>query len=92
MENFNAVTKSFYSPTNQEHLDNHRQAFGLVSNEWAGFKQWPDLGRQVKKGAKGCKIFLVVTKKEIDEKTGKEKKRKVLKARYVFNLDHTEQA
>lgn len=96
MENFNAVTKATYSPSNQDHLDKHREAFELSSNEWAGFKQWSEAGRKVKKGAKGCKIFMVVDKKIQQEEgskatDGEQQKRKVLKARYVFNKDHTEQ-
>ena len=98
MENFNAVTKAFYSPSNQGHLDEHKQAFGLASDEWAGFKQWKEAGRKVKKGAKGCKIFMVCAKKDKNEEgqqikddKGEDKKSKVLKSLYVFNFDHTEE-
>ena len=97
MQNFNAVTESVYSPTNQEHLDQHKQLFGLASNEWAGFRQWIDAGRKVKKGAKGCKIYMVCEKKmesadsQDNNQNGDEaKKRQVVKSRYVFNKDHTE--
>lgn len=91
MQNFNSVTKSIYSPINQEHLEEHKAAFELVSDEWAGFRQWLEVGRKVKKGAKGCKIFMVCEKK-MDTKEGEEdKKRQVVKALYVFNKDHTEE-
>ena len=88
MENFNVVTKSAYSASNQNHLEEHKEAFGLTSNAWAGFHQWKAEGRKVKKGAKGCKIFMVCEKKV--EAKGEEKKKKVLKALYVFNIEHTE--
>ena len=90
MNNFNAVTQSEYSLNNQDLMEEHKKSFDLTSDEWAGFKQWADSGRKVKKGAKGCKIFMVVDKKEQDDK-GEEFKRKVVKSRYVFNKDHTEE-
>jgi antirestriction protein ArdC len=90
MNNFNATTSNPYSANNQEHLEGHKEEFGLTSNEWAGFHQWKEEGRKVKKGAKGCKIFMVCDKKEV-AKNGEEKKKKVLKSLYVFNKDHTEE-
>lgn len=90
MDNFNAVTKNFYSVNNQKFLDEHKESFELLSPEWAGFKQWKELGRKVKKGAKGCKIFMVCEKK-IQLESGEEGKKEVLKALYVFNKDHTEE-
>jgi antirestriction protein ArdC len=91
MLNFNAVTKSFYSETNQKHLEDHKENFNLEANEWAGFHQWKEANRKVKKGAKGCKIFMVCDKKTGDKtEDGQDDKKKVLKALYVFNIGHTE--
>ena len=45
---------------------------------------------KVRKGAKGCKIFMVCDKK-VKVKSGEDEKKKVVKALYVFNLDHTEE-
>jgi len=94
MDNFNTVTNAIYSANNQQHLEEHKEAYDLESDAWAGFKQWKEKGRKVKKGAKGCKIFMVCEKKKddknSDDKTGEDKKKKVLKALYVFNEDHTE--
>ncbi len=98
IENLNSVTKSVYSSNNQELLDEHKELFNLSSNEWAGFKQWNEQGRKVKKGAKGCKIYMICDKKmEVEHKdanTGEKNdvtvKRKVAKSLYVFNKDHTE--
>lgn len=89
MENFNAATKHTYSVANQEHLEKHKAAHELASNEWAGFHQWARVDRKVKKGAKGCKIYIICEKKE-KAKGGKEEKRKVVKSLYVFNKEHTE--
>jgi antirestriction protein ArdC len=92
MENFNAVTTSFYSEINQGHLEEHKENHDLSSNEWAGFHQWKDAGRKVKKGAKGCKIFMVCDKKTGKKnEEGEDDKKKVLKSLYVFNIDHTEE-
>ncbi len=91
MNNFNAITNSFYSVANQSHLEVHKEAFGLASDEWAGFKQWNEQGRKVSKGAKGCKVFMVCDKKiEAETSEGEEVKKQVLKALYVFNKEHTE--
>jgi antirestriction protein ArdC len=91
MENFNVSTKALYSVSNQGHLEEHKENFDLTANEWAGFHQWKTIGRKVKKGAKGCKIFMVCEKK-VDNKNGKtDEKKKVLKALYVFNIEHTEE-
>lgn len=90
MNNFNSVTKEIYSLNNQAHLEEHKEQFELSSDEWAGFKQWKIAGRKVVKGAKGCKIFIVCEKK-MEAKEGEEtKKRQVVIARHVYNLDHTE--
>ena len=84
-QNINTVTELVYSISNQNHLEEHKVLFQLGSDEWTGFKQWNELGRKVKKGAKDCKIFMVCDNKD------KEGKEKVLKALYVFNKDHTEE-
>ena len=89
MNNSNALTQAIYSTSNQQHLEEHKESYSLESDQWAGFNQWKDCGRQVKKGAKGCKIFIICEKK-VKAKNGTEEKKKVLKALYVFNLNHTE--
>lgn len=92
MQNFNAVTETFYSVSNQTHLEEHKELFGLQSDAWAGFKQWKEAGRKVKKGAKGCKIYMVCEKKMEEKNDDQEdQKKKVLKALYVFNYEHTEE-
>ena len=98
MDNYNAVTKAAYATSNQEHLDLHREIFSLESDKWAGFKQWAEVGRKVRKGAKGCKIYMFCEKKQKGEKgeqlkndKGEDAKKMVMKSLYVFNFDHTEE-
>ena len=91
MQNFNAITGAVYSIYNQNHLEEHKVAFGLDADGWAGFYQWKEKGRKVKKGAKGCKIFMICEKKQ-QAASGEEEKKKVMKALYVFNIQHTEEA
>jgi antirestriction protein ArdC len=89
MTNYNAKTEAVYSVANQESLETFKELFELTSNEWAGFNQWKELGRQVKKGAKGCGIKMVCKKKF--EKNGEEVKKTVCKTLYVFNYEMTEE-
>ena len=90
MNNFNSVTSSVYSANNQKFLEEHKEAFSLHSDEWAGFKQWQQKGRKVTKGAKGCKVFMLCEKK-IEKASGEDDKKTVLKGLYVFNFEHTEE-
>ncbi len=86
----NAKTESTYSVKNSELLSKSANANGFDSLEVAGYKQWAELGRQVKKGEKATKIFMMV-----DRKTTKKKdavKEKVIKTRSVFFKDQTEEA
>ena len=91
MNNFNTVTNHSYSASNQKHLDDHKNLFNLTSDEWAGFNQWKEKGRKVRKGAKACTIYIICEKKFINSKTNEEEKREVVKGLKVFNLEHTEE-
>lgn len=95
--NYNALTQNCYSTANQTNLEEHKEAFGLTSTAWAGFKQWKELGRQVKKGAKAAKIYMVCEAKMKDAKgntykngNDEDSKKTVVKGLCVFNYDHTE--
>lgn len=90
MNNFNALTHQFYSVSNQSHLEKHKKQLEVSSDEWAGFHQWRQLNRQVKKGAKSCKVFMICDKK-VESSNGEKEKKKVLKALRVFNKGQTEQ-
>jgi len=95
MNNFNTVTNAAYAESNQKHLETHKKKFTLSSDSWAGYKQWQDQNRQVKKGEKSCTIYMFCKKKdeqsEADKAAGKEvKKRTVMKSLRVFNYEQTE--
>ncbi|MDP2513819.1 ArdC family protein [Photobacterium damselae subsp. piscicida] len=72
-EHVNTLTNTPYSASNQALLEMHAMQFALNSHQWAGFRQWLTLGRQVKKGEKGCAIMMVCEKKK--KKTTRNKKR-----------------
>jgi len=56
-----------------------------------GFRQWQEVKRKVKKGAKAIYIVVPCFRKEIDEKTGEEKNAlKYFKAMPVFTVEDTE--
>lgn len=56
-----------------------------------GFRQWQEVKRKVKKGAKAIYIVVPCFKKEIDEETGEEKNAlKYFKAMPVFTVEDTE--
>jgi antirestriction protein ArdC len=92
---YNAKTNNFYSENNQELLAASAESNDFESLKVAGFGQWKELGRVVKKGSKSCKIVMVVDKKDDKEKnanSGKEdKKFKVVKFASVFFEDQTEE-
>lgn len=95
-EHVNTLTNTPYSASNQALLEMHAMQFALNSHQWAGFRQWLTLGRQVKKGEKGCAIMMVCEKKEEENDTQQEesetKKRRVVKTIYVFNKEQTQQS
>lgn len=93
MSNFNVVSQHVFSGTNQQHLEEHKLLWGLDSDQWAGYKQWQSIGRQVTGGKGcGCKIYVVVQKKVKDAETGDAVKKNVLKALVVFNIQHTSES
>lgn len=84
---FNALTKQIYGPTNQQRLDEAALLLGVECHKVAGFKQWLELGRVVRKGEHGTKILMVCDKKGSPETTtsdGEISKHKVCKSRTVF--------
>lgn len=89
MTNFNTITDQVFSVKNQQLLEEHKDFFKLISDEWAGFQQWRKAGRKVRKGAKACQIKIVCTKK-MKNKEGEEEKKAVIKNLYVFNKEMTE--
>ena len=63
---------------------------GFASNEWGTYKQWSDIGCQVKKGSKGTDIVYFDKIKIEDKETREEKMIPLLKGFCVFNADQVE--
>jgi antirestriction protein ArdC len=87
----NAHTKKLYRGVNVVALWAAADAYGYGTGFWATFKQWRELGAQVRKGERAS---VIVFWKELewdieDEKTGERGRRKTLFARasWVFNAD-----
>ena len=86
----NAISKKEYQGVNRLILG----MSGYSSPVWASFKQWQDLGGNVKKGEKGTQIvfYSQVTKSEIkpNDPNPENSTYAMLKAYYVFNADQVE--
>lgn len=78
---FNPVTGQFYKGKQAELL-----AKLGTCNQFAGFKQWLELGRVVRKGEHGLKIFMPLTAKD---ESGVAAGTKFM-ARVVFAIEQTE--
>ena len=78
---FNAVTGNSYSENNTLLLI---QA-GFDAPEFATYKQWQSVGRQVRGGVKGTRLVRVVT---INNDTKRE--RQTVRNFSVFNIDQTD--
>lgn len=83
----NALTKNSYNGINVVNLWVAAEARGFSSPIWATYKQWAELGAQVRKGAKSelvifYKEFDVEPLPDIPDDNGK---RRVARASFVFN-------
>lgn len=86
----NALTKSAYNGINIINLWVAAEMRGFSSPIYATYKQWQELGAQVRKGAKS---ELVIFYKEFEVETEDESddgKRRVARASYVFNADEVD--
>lgn len=86
----NALTKAAYNGINILNLWVAAELRGFSSPVFATYKQWQELGAQVRKGAKS---ELVIFYKEFEVETDSEDddgKRRVARASYVFNADEVE--
>lgn len=83
----NALSKNGYNGINVVNLWVAAEARGFASPVWATYKQWTELGAQVRKGAKS---ELVVFYKEFEvepapDAADDDGKRRVARASFVFN-------
>jgi antirestriction protein ArdC len=85
----NAVSKKGYNGINTLILAMSAAANGFKSNEWATYKQWLQLGGQVRKGTKGTTIIFYspVTGSKISADGSEKSYHYVLKSYSVFNAD-----
>lgn len=85
---YNVITKKPYRGINQLLL----AWMGYTSPAWASYKQWAEKGMPVRKGEKGAMVvyFSMIETKEIDPKTGTNKKIPMLKNYVVFNAEQCE--
>ena len=85
---YNATTKHIYSSANRIILVTAMQDKGWQDGLFAGFHQWKEAGRSVRKGEKGTQVAMFVYKAVT--KDGQQEKVKVRKVAYVFNIAQTE--
>lgn len=79
-----------YNPiTGREYGGNNTMLLSVTFADarWAGFNQWADNGRMVRKGEKATKILMVCEKKIED---GADAKKRVCRTVSVFNFTQTE--
>ena len=89
----NIVSKNEYNGINRLILSMTSHLSGFDLPYWGSFKQWEELGGNVKKGEKGTKIvfFTPVVKESINPAGETEKsKYACLKTYYVFNANQVE--
>ena len=83
----NALSKNTYNGINVINLWVAAEARGFTSPIWATYRQWAELGAQVRKGAKSeLVIFYKEFQAQPDPETADDDgKRRVARASYVFN-------
>lgn len=86
----NVISKNAYRGSNTFFAAISAYKNGFVSNEWGTYKQWQDMGYQVKKGSKGTDIVFFDKIKIEDKDTQEEKMIPMLKGFSVFNADQIE--
>jgi antirestriction protein ArdC len=87
--NHNAVSGNGYNGINTLILAMSAAANGFKSNQWATYKQWLELGGQVRKGTKGTTIIFYspVSGSKVNADGEEKSYHYVLKSYSVFNAD-----
>ena len=89
----NASTTSYYRGINVLALWIDAMDRGYPTSQWASYKQWQDLGAQVRKGERGCQIVFY---KRLEDETTEEgdhtenRLRFVARASHVFNAQQVD--
>jgi antirestriction protein ArdC len=84
----NALTRKPYRGINVINL--WACGFGCASSRWATFKQWQQLGAQVRKGEKGSPVVFYRALQIEDRETGEEKSIPMMRYSSVFNADQVD--
>lgn len=86
---FNPTTKQPFRGKNIDRLYAAAAAKGYRSHEWAGLKQWPRVGRRVKKGEHATKVWLFDIETATNPQTGETEERRHYFRVNEFNRDQT---
>lgn len=86
---FNPITGNPYSGQNEMLLQIAQSVRGYSAAQWAGFVQWQQAGRVVKKGEKATEIMMMKTKK-LTGPDGQTVIKKFPSGACVFNIEQTE--
>ena len=88
----NALSKNAYNGINVVNLMVAAETRGFASPLWATYKQWAELGAQVRKGARS-ELIIFYKQFEVEpasEDTDDDGKRRVARASFVFNVAEVE--
>ena len=81
----NASTSSYYRGINVLALWIDAMERGYPTSQWASYKQWQDLGAQVRKGERGCQIIFY---KKLEERPTEEEDSADIQLRFVARASH----
>lgn len=85
----NPTTNNQYQGINILSLWFNQETNRFPSNEWATFKQWKELGANVKKGEKGSRVVFF-KKLKIEDETEESKEIPMMRVYSVFNASQVE--
>lgn len=85
----NAATGNFYQGSNIITLWIERELNGYAHNQWASYKQWKQLGAQVKRGSKGAPVIFY---KKVESDDPEKPSYLLARSSHVFNRDQVDDA
>lgn len=88
----NVVSKTGYRGINPLILELSADRSGYLSRWWGTYKQWRELGGQVRKGEKGTRViyYRPIETKEINPATGKPDTFPLMRSFVLFNVDQVD--
>ena len=85
----NYLTGNPYTGNNHNELEEFTTLMNFTDSRFLTYRQALTVGRVVKKGEKGVKLFRPCLANIEDKKTGKSKQKRVRKNFIVFNISQT---